>query len=248
MKKLIIPIALLLLTMSGCKCTRSNPNEVEVEAYTLVDSILIENDLGEKYSYYVVNADLPVTKNNELKESIISWMLDGEEMELGAYFEDKRNSFFAEEGDEPGSILKNNYTLVEQTDAYVTYLSEGMVFTGGAHPMPWYYGTSFSKTDGSIIGYDIFDNPEQLVGLITEALRTQYFEPNNTDEEGSFIEPGDTFELPTNLPWIEGNSLVFCYQPFEIEPYSAGMPLCKIALTDLKPYFSERGKQLFENQ
>jgi len=248
MKKLLFPIALLLMTMVGCKCTRNNSNEVEVEAYTLADSVLIESDLGDEYSYYMVNADLPVTTNNELKESIINWMLDGEDVDLRTYFEDKRDNFFAEEGDEPGSILKSNYTLVEQTDVYVTYLSEGMVFTGGAHPMPWYYGTSFSKADGSIIGYDIFDDPEQLVGLVTEALRKQYFEPTNTIEEEYIIEPGDTFDLPTNLPWIEADSMVFCYQPLEIEPYSAGMPLCKIALTDLKPYFSELGNELFDNE
>lgn len=246
MKKQLIPIVLLLVAIVGCKCTRSRSNEVEVESYTLKDSILIESDLGEEYSYYSVNAELPITKNTELKENIISWMLDADTQDYEAFFEEKRDSFFAEEGDEPGSNLTSNYTLAEQTDLYVTYISEGSVYTGGAHPMPWYYGTSFSKVDGSIIGYDIFEDPEQIVGLIADGIRQQYFEPNNTIEEEYFIEPDTPIDLPTNLPWIENGSVVFCYQPFEIAPYSAGMPLCKIAIDDLKPYFSEKGKELLK--
>ena len=247
MKKQLIPIVLMLVAIGGgCTCTRSDSNEVEVESYTLKDSILIETNFGEEYSYYSVNAEIPITRNKELKETIINWMLDADSIDYETYFEDMRDTFFSEEGDEPGSNLKSNYTLAEQTDLYVTYISEGSVYTGGAHPMPWYYGTSFSKIDGEIIGYDIFDDPEQIVGLIADSIRQQYFEPNNTIEEEYFIDPDTPIDLPTNLPWIEGGSIVFCYQPFEIAPYSAGMPLCKITIDALKPYLSEKGKELLK--
>ena len=97
------------------------------------------------------------------------------------------------------------------------------------------------------MGYDLFENPEQLKGIISKSIEKQYFEPNNTEEEEYLFEPDETFQLPTNEPWIETDSVVFCYQPFEIAPYAAGMPLCKIAIDDLKPYLSEKGKSLLLN-
>ena len=246
MKKSIIYIALILLVVVGCnRAPKTSSNEVMAEPYTFSDSVFLANDFGEDYSRYTVNIDLPVTDNDSLRKNIIRWMLADETEDYKAYFAADKDRFFAEEGDEPHSTFEGNYTLSEQTDSYVTYISEGYVYTGGAHPMPWYYGISFSKQDGSIIGYDLFDDPEQLAGLISENIRKQYFEPNNTEEEEYLFEPDEPFQLPTNQPWIETDSVVFCYGPFEIAPFAAGIPLCKIAVSDLKPYLSEKGKALF---
>ena len=244
MKKFLFPIVLLLVTFMSCNRTK-NDNEVDVKLYTLVDSIYIESEYGNDYSYYSMNADLPITKNDSLRNSILHWMLSDDTEDYETFFQNERDYFFSEEGDEPRSSLESNFTLSEQTDIYVTYISEGFLYTGGAHPMPWYFGTSFSKTDGNIIGYDIFEDPEQLMGIISENIRKQYFEPNNTEEEEYLFEVDEPFQLPSNQPWIETDSVVFCYQAYEIAPYSAGMPLCKIAIDDLKPYLSEKGKSLF---
>lgn len=245
MKKLLIPIALLLLAFLSCNRTKSNPNEVDVELYTLIDSVFIESEYGNDYAYYTLIADLPITENDSLRRNILHWMLSDDTEDYTTFFQNEKDHFFAEEGDEPRSSLESNYTLSEQTDLYVTYISEGFVYTGGAHPMPWYYGTSFSKVDGNIIGYDIFDDPELLKRLISENIRKQYFEPNNTEEEEYLFEADEPFQLPSNQPWIETDSVVFCYQAYEIAPYSAGTPLCKIAINDLKPYLNEKGKALF---
>ncbi len=246
MKKLFIPIALLLIIVVGCN--RTNPNEVEVETYTLIDSIYVESDFGDDYSYYTMNIDLPVTKNKALHDSIMHWMILDDTEDYKAYFQDNKDHFFAEEGQEPRSQFEGNYSLSEQTDLYVTYISEGYAYTGGAHPLPWYFGTSFNKADGSRVGYDMFENPEQLVELVSENIRKQYFEKYNTEEEEYFFDPDEPFQLPTNEPWIETDSVVFCYAPFEIAPYAAGMPLCKISKTDLLPYLSEKGKSVLFNQ
>lgn len=247
MKKLLISFALVLLALTGCNRTKSNSNMIDVESYTLIDSVFIESDYGDDYAYYTLNADLPVTDNDSLRKSILHWMLADDTEDYATFFQNERDRFFAEDGDEPRSTLESNYTLSEQTDLYVTYISEGFIYTGGAHPMPWYFGTSFSKVDGSMIGYDLFDDPDQLIGLISENIQKQYFEPNNTEEEEYLFEPDETFQLPTNEPWIEAGNVVFCYEPFEIAPYAAGMPLCRIAIDDLKPYLSEKGKSLLLN-
>lgn len=242
MKKLFVLIVLLLLFVVSCN--RTNPNEVEVETYTLSDSVYVESDFGDDYSYYIMNVDLPITKNKTLHDSIMHWILSDEAEDYKTYFREDKDRFFAEEGEEPHSQFEGNYTLSEQTDLYVTYISEGYVYTGGAHPLPWYFGTSFHKVDGSRMGYDMFEDPEQLIELISENIRKQYFAKYNTEEEEYLFEPDEPFQLPTNEPWIETDSVVFCYAPFEIAPYAAGMPLCKISKTDLLPYLSEKGKSV----
>ena len=112
--------------------------------------------------------------------------------------------------------------------------------------MPWYNGTTFSKIDGSIVGYDLFEDPEKLIGLIAQNIEKQYFE--KYEKEGFTFEYDEIIALPFNEPWIETDSVVFCFQPYEIASYAAGMPLCKIALTDLEPYLSEKGKTFLNNQ
>jgi hypothetical protein len=252
MKKLFIPLVLLLFVILGCNRTKENPNEVKVESYTISDSVFLENEFGQDYSRYYMYLELPVTDNDTLRENIIEWMLEPGTKDYVAFFKADKDRFFAEEGDEPESEFNGSFALLEQTDTYVTYIADGYVYTGGAHPMPWYYGVTFSKLDGSVMGYDlfvddIFDAPEQLIELISINIRDQYFDKINNEEEEYLFEPDDYFPLPTNQPWVESDSVVFCYGPFEIAPYAAGMPLCKIPIKDLQPYLSEKGKSLFNN-
>jgi len=240
MKRIILPILLLFLVVAGCK--PKDPNLVEAEPYSYLDSLYLENEFEEGYSYFLMNVDLPVCENDSLRLHILHWMLSPETEDHEAYIESVKNQFFEEEGVEPRSSYEENYTLAEQTDRYVTYITEGFMYSGGAHDMPWYYGTTFSKIDGSIVGYDMFDNPELLIPLISENLRTQYFETLEQDDYP--IDFDEVTVLPTNEPWIETDCVVFCYQSFEIASYADGLPLCKISKEDLKPYLSEKGKSI----
>ena len=231
---------MLLLVLASCQ--PADPNEVDVETYTLTDSVFQESEYSKGYSRFNISLDLPVTKNKTLKQNILHWMLSDSTTDHIGYLEAMKNNFFEEEGSEPRSEFEENYTLSEQTDKYVTYTTEGYIYTGGAHEMPWYNGTTFSKIDGSIVGYDLFDEPELLIDLIAENIENQYFA--KFAEEGFYLEYEEITALPNNEPWIETDSVVFCFQSFEIASYAGGMPLCKIALTDLEPYLSEKGKTL----
>ena len=242
MKKTVIPFVLLLLI--AYSCAPKDPNQVDSKTYTLCDSVYLENDYEEGYSHYTTNIDIPITKNETLRQSILHWMLSPETEDYETFLNDEMAQFFEEEGSEPRSEMENNYTLSEQTDRYVTYTTEGFLYTGGAHPMPWYYGTTFSKIDGSIVGYDMFDDTISLKHIVTENIHKQYFDKYNTEEEEYFFEPEETFALPENEPWVETDSVVFCYGAYEIAPYAAGMPLCKISKEELQPYLSQKGKKL----
>ena len=238
MKRLFFPITMLLLVFVGCNS--KDLNEVDVEPYTLSDSLFIESEYGDGYSYFNVSLDLPVTNNKTLRQNILHWMLSDETEDHVSYLQTMKDNFFEEDGSEPRSNYEENLTLSEQTDQYVTYTTEGFLYSGGAHEMPWYNGTTFSKIDGSFVGYDLFEDPEQLIKIIAENIESQYF--SKFAEEDFFFEYEDITTLPENEPWIETDSVVFCYQPYEIAAFAAGMPLCKIALSDLKPYLSEKGK------
>lgn len=245
MKKLFFALAFLSLVATGCK--PKEQNLVDTEPYTLCDSVYLENDYEQGFSHYTTNIDLPITNNETLRKNILHWMLSPETEDYETYLKEEMHQFFSEEGSEPRSELENNYTLSEQTDRYVTYITEGYIYTGGAHPTPWYSGTTFSKIDGSIVGYDMFENTEQLAKIVTEHIKKQYIEDFDMVEEMFELGEEDHFMLPENEPWIETDSIVFCYQTYEIAPYSAGMPLCKISKEDLWPYLSEKGKSLFTN-
>lgn len=229
---------MLLLVAAGCQ--PKDPNEVDVTPYTLTDSVFIETEYSNGYSYFNVSIDIPNTKNKTLRQSILDWMFTEGTSDHIAFVDSMKDNFFENDGSEPRSEYVENYTLSEQTDKYVTYTNEGYEYTGGAHSMPWYNGTTFSKIDGSIVGYDLFNDPEQLIPIIAENIEKQYFAKDDSEYREITI-------LPANEPWIETDSVVFCFQAYEVASFSAGMPLCKIALTDLKPYLSEKGKT-FLNQ
>lgn len=243
MKRLFFPITMLLMVFFGCNS--KDLNEVDVEPYTLSDSLFIESEYGDGYSYFNVSLDLPVTNNKTLRQNILHWMLSDETEDHVSYLQMMKDNFFEEDGSEPRSNYEENFSLSEQTDEYVTYTTEGFLYSGGAHEMPWYNGTTFSKIDGSIVGYDLFEDPEQLIKIIAENIENQYF--SKYVEDDFYFEHEDITTLPENEPWIETDSVVFCYQPYEIAAFAAGMPLCKIALSDLKPYLSEKGKMFLKD-
>ena len=136
MKRLFFPITMLLLVIAGCN--PKDPNEVDVEPYTLCDSVFIESEYGDGYSYFNVSLDLPVTNNKTLRQNILHWMLSDETEDHVSYLETMKDNFFEEDGSEPRSDYEENFTLSEQTDQYVTYTTEGFLYSGGAHEMPWY--------------------------------------------------------------------------------------------------------------
>ena len=101
MKRLFFPLTLLLLVIAGCN--PKDPNEVDVETYTLCDSVFIESEYGDGYSYFNVSLDLPITNNKTLRQNILHWMLSGETEDHVSYLETMKENFFEEDGSEPRS-------------------------------------------------------------------------------------------------------------------------------------------------
>ena len=245
MKKLLIPIVLFALCACGNRTETADPNFVDIKPFSYADSVFLENDYSEGYATYSIEMELPVTDNKALHDNILNWMLRASNQAPADYAKSEKNRFFKEDGNEPLSELISSYTLLEQTDLYVTYLTDGYLYTGGAHGMPWLSGKTFRKSDGQPVGYDIFDHPEQLKEIVLENLCTQYFGDSGTDVYEALIEWNEEFVLPSADPWVENDSIVFCYGSYEIAPFSEGLPFCKISKDDIMPYLNEKGKSLF---
>ena len=96
MKRLFFSITMLLLVIAGCNTKESN--EVDVEPYTLSDSLFIESEYGDGYSYFNVSLDLPVTNNKTLRQNILHWMLSDETEDHVSYLETMKDNFFEEDG------------------------------------------------------------------------------------------------------------------------------------------------------
>ena len=136
---------------------------------------------------------------------------------------------------------------MEETDTYVTFLSNSECFLGGAHGSATSMGMTFRKSDGKRIGYrtefnrqtlrmeiknqTLFSNPSspQLAALIKEGVRSyfqQFGEGKLTDQalqEELTVNSVDSIPLPSTPPYFTKQGLCFVYQQYDIAPYAAGM-------------------------
>ena len=132
---------------------------------------------------------------------------------------------------------------------FLTYEVAGYDYTGGAHGMPFFYGVTFDKEDGTKLGWDIFADTTQLAPIIKKHIE-EYF--NETDGEESDLEEClfdgvyDNFPLPYLEPWFAPTGVKFVYSAYEIAPYVAGMPECTVPYKEVEKYFSDKAKALLK--
>ncbi len=148
--------------------------------------------------------------------------------------------------------------LLEETDRYITYLTSGEGFMGGAHGYATATGETFRKSDGLRIGYTskfneskgsydihkqtLFKDPraKELNALLKDGLKS-YF---NEFQEGAMSDDDlrdqlldvdvNNIPLPANPPIFTKSGLSFTYQQYEIAAYAAGMPSFNIPYDKIK--------------
>lgn len=258
MKKTLLNLTVIIAAMLFTACGNSGPvtpsenktelkqddsNLVGVERYLFNDSVFVHDTMGrglkDGYSRFAVAIDIPVIKNDVLRNSILHWILNSDTEDYVAVVMEQRNQFYTEEGGEvPDASFDAQIDMTDQGEKYVTYVNSGESYSAITHVNPWRVGATFVKADGSVIGYDMFEQPEQLAGIIEKALLA------NDVWEGEEHIPG--FQMPSTAPWIEKDSIVFRYGTFEIGSFADGEIECKVPVAELKPYFSAKGKALFE--
>lgn len=255
MKKIMLIISAFCLLMISCNNigtnnAADNQKTVGYKTYIYKDSLFIHLgdsialSMEDDYAHYYVEMDVPQTDNIVLRQGILQWMLDAASEDYAAQIKANRDEFFTLEGGGgvPEAKFEEHVKLVEQNAKYVTYVRYGELNSAITHVNPWRVGTTFDKADGSIIGYDMFVQPEQLSGIIEKTLLS---DDDYADEWGG-LEHIPDFRMPSTAPWIEKDCIVFCYGSYEIGSFSYGEVECKVPVAALKPYLSEKGKALFE--
>lgn len=159
-----------------------------------------------------------------------------------------------EEGDEiPDYVTNWSYEdaieLEDATDNYVTFVSHGYEYQGGAHGISWVVGATLNKQTGRTIGQEILKDTDSagFQTLLKKGLE-EYFgdvcdDMNTSLSDWLFINPDEeTIPIP-NMRIYKG-TFIFQYQSYEIAPYAYGMPAVILTFDQIKPYLTSEGLRL----
>ena len=276
MKKILIPITCVIAMsfMIACGIVPDNTSTNDSDSLVL-DSIALgdmvfktenkeftdsleQNDVSISYT---LNLDVPVSGNPVLVDSVKKWMhgLLGKSYEGDVNFDEEMLKHYAaeyfqecdEEGlfDGLGAYLELNITMATDSADFLTYEVAGYDYTGGAHGMPFFYGVTFDKEDGTKLGWDIFADTTQLAPIIKKHIEEYFNETDGAEsdlEECLFDGVYDNFPLPYLEPWFAPTGVKFVYSAYEIAPYVAGMPECTVPYKEVEKYFSDKAKALLK--
>ena len=274
MKKILFPIACILAAMFCVSCglvpegISENDSdslaldsialgdmEFRTEQRTFTDS-LEQNGVNASYT---VTLDVPVAGNPVLVDSIKQWLsyrlgntYEGEQTFDNEMLKHYATEYFQtcdEDGlfEGLGAYLEFSATLLTDTAGFITYEVEGYDYTGGAHGMPFNYGVTFSKEDGSQIGWDIFADTTSLTPLFKAGV-ADYFEEVDISDLSDFLFDGveEDFPLPGTSPRMTSEGVGFIYGAYEIAPFAAGMPSGVIPYKKVEKKLSDKAKKLLK--
>lgn len=264
MKKLLFLLVAISLLAACNRDKTPKLDEFTVNTLTVSDSVQFPEDDLEDWNfydkaYYTCQVDEPVTKNQALKDSILTWMrhqmidtvLPGSNSILDL-MKAERDISLDLENTEPGYMTETYLMLKEVADRYVTYSEDSYLYFGGAHGMPFYYCATFDRLTGTRFSFRMFKNLNALSELVEKGLIDQHFDPVFQDEENYNLKDMlllgeyEIFPLPSTDPWIENDSVHFIYSPYEIAAFAAGMPECAFPYSVIEKFLTEEGKAFFQ--
>jgi hypothetical protein len=124
-------------------------------------------------------------------------------------------------------------TNITQKQGLVFLNTETFTYTGGAHPYMYNAYRAFDRLSGAPVALNnLLQDPQSLPSLtrLAEAIFRQ--QEGLTAQEGyqDYFFANKAFALPPN--WrINGDSLEFIYNLYEIKPYAAGFTYIKLPLS-----------------
>lgn len=120
------------------------------------------------------------------------------------------------------------FKMKSMSPKYITMTCFGDDYRGGPHGTPFFWGFTVLRESGRILSWkDFSDKPDLLLPFIEEGFG-KYREANME----MLNENNEKLPLPKTAPWIERESIVFQYQPYEIGIYAMGAPLSKVFLKE----------------
>ena len=240
---------LLVLCILGCGGKQEEvkgPLASDIRTELVSDSV--GHKVGEGLAYATISIESPVGITPLCQSNFAIWLSTVLDREMPSDSDpvkalarawaltaaaNNNRSYINNQTDLEQSGKKEVYTKIEirkhyENSDYITYMMETNTYTGGLHGGHSNVGYTFNKTDMSLsdlispdkvmeyrktitdeLGKKLVRDPSKLFDLllVDESCRSQGLVP-----------------LPANGAYLEGDSLVFQYQEYEIAPYSAGMP------------------------
>lgn len=145
---------------------------------------------------------------------------------------------------------------LNETDKYVTYTASEEVYLGGAHGSWLFRAVTFRKSDGRRFDTHMLRDTDSDAFhlLLKEGVKSYFADATDdaqlTDEmlkDMLLVESSvDYLPLPQYAPYLTAEGVAFCYQQYEIAPYSAGLPSFTIPYDKMKPYLTATALQMIE--
>lgn len=142
-----------------------------------------------------------------------------------------------------------------ETDKYITYTQSSYNYTGGAHGLGSFAGTTFRKSDGRRFGYDMLHgtSDDGFRMLMKEGVKEYFMDSDNGPVTDSTlpdyllnVDDINYMPLPQTEPYLTEKGMVFVYQSYEIAPYAAGQPTFIVPYSKIKPYMTVTALRLVE--
>ena len=163
---------------------------------------------------------------------------------------DERKQYIDEDEEMPGWEYDFSLTRTSETDRYVIFLSEDIVFSGGAHGGIIGCGPlTFDKKDGHLVEKFLKDSALQEMQPLLRKGLVQYYASNGQEIQpeqlGEYLTlSGDVIPYPVWAPIPTPEGLDFTYQQYEIASYADGMPSFTLPYEEVLPFLTEDAKKL----
>lgn len=263
MKQLIITITMVAAMFTACNCNKNTDPTLNT------DSVSFEKK--DKTAEVTVSAEYPMKGNPLLTDAIAEYINEalGGTYEgpltagdsLAAYYGSKIHEELKKEAadfhtdDMPPLLHSQVFIKLYETDKFVTYTSSCDTYTGGAHGLHVFYGTTFRKSDGRRLGFGMLreTGSDDFHKLIKEGLMRYFAEQDesvNSDEalKDCLLTDAsvDYLPLPQSAPYLTEKGMAFVYQAYEIAPYAAGLPTFIVPYDKIKPYLTVTARRMVE--
>lgn len=177
-------------------------------------------------------------KGKSVDDAILAFLDNTDQFETGLKYE-KVDSL-----SDPGMYLEVTARIIDMNTRTVTYQVQTSSFTGGAHPNSAIQPFSYDLKNGRVLtAADLFveGSEPKLLKAIKESLA---YEMNTSvdklDDAGIF-----TSQLTyIGAPYINGDAIVFHYNPYEIAPYAAGMIDVNVWAPEIEDCLTPEAKSL----
>ena len=206
----------------------------------------------EEY-YYLTEVNyqkLHLSEENKKEYPRLAKALDSLNADKTEFYKDKAKEldeyaseqldYYYEDGEQPAVYTANNEYFLQRADSVVLSIrSDADEFSGGAHPNYGYGGYNFDTVTGKeLVITDVMTDISSLPAILSEKI-------NSKDEfaDGFFGNLEEVLSEYTaeQFNWTIGyQGVTFCFSPYEIAPYAAGLITATVYFDEYPELFNKK--------